>query len=687
MSISSSDVTSGPHLCNGATVTFSFNFRIAAYGDVSAADQIKVILVSSSGAETVLTEGVSANQYAVTVNADQDSSPGGSITTVSTYASGNKIYIRLKPSFTQQTELANQSPYNASVIEDQLDQTTRQILDMNDRLRRVPFGGVQFGESFDGEVASAPVAGYGFYVNNNLDGFYLGAPASVAVSAALTAFVQSASIAEAAGLIGAGGLSAKAYGAAGDGATDDTAEIQAALDAAALLGTSGNLGGTVLLPPGVYLISGLLTVPARVTLAGLNSGSSIIKFDASATAANMVSLGNESEVRNLQLDGSNKATTGVLFAGCENAVASDVYCYDMANQGFATVAGAHDCQIHQCTAESCGDRGLNIGGGLSNQDPSYRINVSHFTSIDNEDAGILLGHSVHDCSINGFVISGTNSADIWLVANCYRNVFKNGTCSAPNADAGDDAQGIWVTQKCYDNIFEGITVHGHLIGITVQGDEISSKTDADTAAGDGDTYGNIFSNITLVGRGSGTANGEGIRLVSHASYQVQFNKFSNFHVSGFASGIVAADTNLGDQNSFLHVSFNDVTTKVSFGATQYRKQRFFNIDGITNAGFLASGDANGVSPPAFPNSATEVFNPYPYACEFYVNHDGDGGSLSSLQIIGNGQSNASGYNAAGTPRDSMLCVPHRIPAGGSVILAYGTGTAADYSWQWFAAGP
>lgn len=51
-------------------------------------------------------------------------------------------------------------------------------------------------------------------------------------------------------------------GVAGDGRTDDTAAIQAALDAAA------KTGGAVELPPGKYLIEGALRVPEGVALTG-----------------------------------------------------------------------------------------------------------------------------------------------------------------------------------------------------------------------------------------------------------------------------------------------------------------------------------------------------------------------------------------------------------------------------------
>ncbi len=51
-------------------------------------------------------------------------------------------------------------------------------------------------------------------------------------------------------------------GVAGDGKTDDTAALQAALDAV------GVAGGTLELPPGHYLIAGSLSIPTGVCLQG-----------------------------------------------------------------------------------------------------------------------------------------------------------------------------------------------------------------------------------------------------------------------------------------------------------------------------------------------------------------------------------------------------------------------------------
>lgn len=61
-------------------------------------------------------------------------------------------------------------------------------------------------------------------------------------------------------------VDARAHGATGDGVTDDTAAIQAALNAAA------EAGPVCLLPPGKYRIDGALNVPPGVTLTGASGG-------------------------------------------------------------------------------------------------------------------------------------------------------------------------------------------------------------------------------------------------------------------------------------------------------------------------------------------------------------------------------------------------------------------------------
>lgn len=92
-------------------------------------------------------------------------------------------------------------------------------------------------------------------------------------------------------------VSVKDFGAAGDGTTDDTAAIQAALTAGA--------GGRVYFPSGTYLC-GALTVPASTRLSG-DGITSVIKKNANG---DMLTMGAMSTVQSLCLDGQGVAYTG-----------------------------------------------------------------------------------------------------------------------------------------------------------------------------------------------------------------------------------------------------------------------------------------------------------------------------------------------------------------------------------------
>lgn len=91
------------------------------------------------------------------------------------------------------------------------------------------------------------------------------------------------------------GLDASSYGAVGDGVTDDTAAIQAAIDAAAgdIPGFGGaEQGGTVFLSRGTFLVSSQIVVKNKVCLRGQGHSATIILADATfPTSTAIVRLG------------------------------------------------------------------------------------------------------------------------------------------------------------------------------------------------------------------------------------------------------------------------------------------------------------------------------------------------------------------------------------------------------------
>jgi hypothetical protein len=97
------------------------------------------------------------------------------------------------------------------------------------------------------------------------------------------------------------------YGAVGDGLTDDTNALQAALTAAR--------GGICYVPPGTYLVSaaagGILTPAEGTTLAGAGARLSVIRTAPGSLATRVVNVSGRAEVtvRDLGFDGGRNPTT------------------------------------------------------------------------------------------------------------------------------------------------------------------------------------------------------------------------------------------------------------------------------------------------------------------------------------------------------------------------------------------
>jgi hypothetical protein len=142
MTIASAVATAGPYTTNGSSAgPYSFSFKIQAYSTSSAADHVEVTIEDADGSNrTTLTL---TTDYTVSVNSDQSASPGGSVTLVSTPASGRIVRIALVPPFKQATSLANQAAYRADTVMAEFDhqaQTDFWLKSRVDRSIRFPVG-------------------------------------------------------------------------------------------------------------------------------------------------------------------------------------------------------------------------------------------------------------------------------------------------------------------------------------------------------------------------------------------------------------------------------------------------------------------------------------------------------------------------------------------------------------------
>jgi hypothetical protein len=171
-----------------------------------------------------------------------------------------------------------------------------------------------------------------------------------------------------------GYVNVKDYGAVGDGVTDDTAAIQAALDAAAAA------GGEVVVPRGVYLISDTLSILSYVLLRGEGEGS-VLRLSLAAAAwqptgtkAAVTMLGAVGAgLRDVLIDGQGAARTEdrklsqvVVLAAAQRCVVERVVFWDV-GQPTSSSSGSALLVVAQDQAGDWGDPGpLAVGAATDN---------------------------------------------------------------------------------------------------------------------------------------------------------------------------------------------------------------------------------------------------------------------------------------------------------------------------------
>lgn len=127
MPISSTTRTAGPYLGNGSATQFAFAFKVFEDTDIA------VVRADVLGVETTLTLDV---HYTVSLNGDQDTAPGGTVTLGTPLATGEKLVIDSAIPALQPQDYTNQGGFYPEDLNDGLDRSVALIQQLDRRVDR-----------------------------------------------------------------------------------------------------------------------------------------------------------------------------------------------------------------------------------------------------------------------------------------------------------------------------------------------------------------------------------------------------------------------------------------------------------------------------------------------------------------------------------------------------------------------
>ena len=223
-------------------------------------------------------------------------------------------------------------------------------------------------------------------------------------------------------------LNVRDYGAKGDGTTDDTTAIKAAI-AAAPSGTF-NFGYTVYFPRGTYLISSALTMPRQqMTYRGDAMDASVIKAKYGSAAFTMLDGSTGGLVRDLTFDGDY--TTGVKGVGGSTGIGANVMNVKVMNcpaQGLNVDAAI----VQNVWVQECGT-------GIKAE-----VNVMHMSHI-----------RVQTCSVSGIEVRSAARINDVVISECPIGI---NMYSAANAIVSNATISNCTTAAMYFVSYEGVLV-------------------------------------------------------------------------------------------------------------------------------------------------------------------------------------------------------------------------------------
>ena len=291
-------------------------------------------------------------------------------------------------------------------------------------------------------------------------------------------------------------VSVKDFGAVGDGATDDTAAIQAALDAAAT-GANSTSNFSVYIPAGTYIHTGISIEGGTHVFGGGHTATVLKMKDGTNPTYNVYLAASNITLEYLTVDGNRDSNTSGIGIDAERSVA----------EGNAAFTYITNVDIKRTPEE---------GIMFKNGNMAHLVNVS----ITRCTTGIVVERStqftmtnvdIAKFTISGLLVQGSAAQNVVI----WNGGFMEATADTPNAGAPFIHLDLMQPE---DSVYiAGVWVNGHFtdLGYDTVGLSITNPSYVDNVTIDG----TVFYNVKTAATYTGVANSE-IGLVDASGISV-----------------------------------------------------------------------------------------------------------------------------------------------------------------------
>ncbi|OGS39163.1 MAG: hypothetical protein A2551_05635, partial [Elusimicrobia bacterium RIFOXYD2_FULL_34_30] len=412
----------------------------------------------------------------------------------------------------------------------------------------------------------------------------------------------------------------KDYGAIGNGATNDAASIQNAINACPS-------GGEIYFPNGTYLLNSTLTLPPQINIRGESKAGVILKLNHTGDVISALSSsktnGNQS-ISSFTVNGNNMGNE-IVFRGRDNVTVHNVHIYDLeANRAAIFIYSADgyngstppsfwvsNIKVYNCEFEHnyngsiglVGIDGSEVYNIISNErNPSDQVGEC----ITAYGGGWIKNLKVHHCDFTSYY----GDVEIWNMFNdneFYNNTF-HGWVSLVAGDKGSGSYSAYL----HDNVFSFTSGNWQEYAIEAgMSDMIISK--------------NYICNYPTFGIGMWDPNQRDITINSNIFYN---NMILQQYGGDILVGPNGTVSNIRILNNVFHQKNNNAAIYVNPGSVA-------TLSGYYVENNIFMGDNSGASMHYINNTLTKTNWQWNNNCQYQINTGNLAGFTLSNNISAN----------------------------------------------------